>query len=401
MTSTEMTEPAQDQPAQHDGAGSDGAVDSTTTASSDTESSDTESSATESSDTAGSTAESSSAEQDARRTEDFTVSLEEVFQGPLDLLLHLVKEQEVEIQDIRLADVAHAYMDHVRALKGLDIEVAGEYLVIAATLMAIKSRSLLPREEIELEDDLDPQDELIQRLIEYRRFKGASDDLEDRFHRRTLEHARGYRREVTDNEPERSYDLGEVSSWDLLATFSRLMRETLAGRPHTIKGDPRPLRWYVQSIGSAVRSRPGGATLRDLVEAMGDVPTREGLVGAFCALLELMKIGLVSAQQDTQDEDITLKWSAPEDGESDLDDLIKASRFMDEDSEELDQALDSGDGEAQAPDEVPSEEPGEASAASLEDPNGPGDGYPSEDAGDPGPAALEERLPEGSPPAGD
>ena len=60
-----------------------------------------------------------------------------------------------------------------------------------------------------------------------------------------------------------------------------------AGRPHTIKGDPRPLRWYVQSIGSAVRSRPEGASLRDLVEAMGDVPTREGLVGAFCALLEL------------------------------------------------------------------------------------------------------------------
>ena len=79
---------------------------------------------------------------------------------------------------------------------------------------------------------------------------------------------------------------------------------------------------------------------------MGDVPTREGMVGAFCALLELMKIGLVSAHQDTQGEDITLKWSAPEDGESDLDDLIKASRFMDEDSEELDQALDSADEKA-------------------------------------------------------
>lgn len=294
------------------------------------------------------------------RTEDFTVKLEEVFQGPLDLLLHLVKEQEVEIQEVRLADVAQSYMDHVRALKGLDIEVAGEFLVIAATLMAIKSRSLLPREEVVLEDDLDPQDELIQRLIEYRRFKGASDDLEDRFHRRTLEHARGYRREVSDNEPERSYDLGEVTSWDLLATFSRLMRETLAGRPHTIKGDPRPLRWYVQSIGSAVRSRPEGASLRDLVEAMGDVPTREGLVGAFCALLELMKIGLVSAHQADQAEDITLKWSAPEDGESDLDELIKASRFMDEDSEELDQALDSAD-EDPAPADV------DALAAELEE----------------------------------
>ena len=278
----------------------------------------------------------------AGRADDFTVRLEEVFQGPLDLLLHLVKEQEVEIQDIRLADVAMAYMKHVRALQDLDIEVAGEYLVIAATLMAIKSRSLLPREEVELEDDLDPQDELIQRLIEYRRFKGASDDLEDRFHRRALEHSRGYRKEVHDNEPERSYDLGEVTTWDLLATFSRLMRETLAGRPHTIKSDPRPLRWYVQTIGSAVRGCPAGASLRTLVEAMGDVPTREGLVGAFCALLELMKIGLISARQDSQDDEIVLEWSAPPGSAEDLEDLIRASRFMDEDSEELDQAFDGG-----------------------------------------------------------
>ena len=308
-------------------------------------------------------------QEPAGRPDDFTVRLEEVFQGPLDLLLHLVKEQEVEIQDVRLADVAQAYMDHVRALEGLDIELAGEYLVIAATLMAIKSRSLLPREEVELEDDLDPQDELIQRLIEYRRFKGASDDLEDRFHRRTLEHARGYRREVSDNEPERSYDLGEVTAWDLLATFSRLMRETLAGRPHTIKGDPRPLRWYVQTIGTAVRRQPDGTSLRTLVEAMGDVPTREGLVGAFCALLELMKIGLVSAKQGSQAEDITLTWSAPEDGEGDLDELIKASRFMDEESEELDQALEGGDDSAS---------PSEDAAPDAEEPRS-ADTPPSDD----------------------
>ncbi|MGB0332762.1 MAG: hypothetical protein ACPGPE_13215, partial [Planctomycetota bacterium] len=142
--------------------------------------------------------------------------------------------------------------------------------------------------------------------------------------------------------------------------WRRVTMPTVAGRPHTIKGDPRPLRWYVQSIGSAVRSRPEGASLRDLVEAMGDVPTREGLVGAFCALLELMKIGLVSAHQADQAEDITLKWSAPEDGESDLDELIKASRFMDEDSEELDQALDSAD-EDPAPADV------DALAAELEE----------------------------------
>ena len=260
----------------------------------------------------------------------------------MDLLLHLVKEQEVEIQEVRLANIASSYMKHVQALTDLDIEVAGEFLVIAATLMAIKSRSLLPKEEVELEDELDPHDELIQRLIEYRRFKGASDDLDDRLQRRSLEFARGYRGEVRDNEPERSFELGEITAWDLLATFSRLMRETLTGRTHKVKGDPRPLRWYVQTIGMAVRSHPEGATLQHLVTALSDVPTREGLVGAFCALLELMKIGLVSAKQDRQEDHILLHWAADPSQEGDLEDLIKASRFMDEDSEEMDEALDSG-----------------------------------------------------------
>ena len=277
---------------------------------------------------------------ESARPGDFTVRLEEVFQGPMDLLLHLVKEQEVEIQEVRLADIAHSYMAHVRALTDLDIEVAGEFLVIAATLMAIKSRSLLPREEVELEDELDPHDELIQRLIEYRRFKGASDDLEDRLQRRALEFPRGYRGEVRDNEPERSFELGEITAWDLLATFSRLMRETLTGRTHRVKGDPRPLRWYVQTIGLAVRNQPSGASLQNLVSALSEVPTREGLVGAFCALLELMKIGLVSAKQDSQEDEILLHWAADPNQEGDLEDLIKASRFMDEDSEELDEALD-------------------------------------------------------------
>ena len=97
---------------------------------------------------------------------------------------------------------------------------------------------------------------------------------------------------------------------------------------------------------------------------MGDVPTREGLVGAFCALLELMKIGLVSAQQDDQADDITLTWSAPEEGEGDLDELIKASRFMDEESEELDQALESAETGASEPgtDELAGADPGEADA---------------------------------------
>lgn len=267
--------------------------------------------------------------------EEYTFHLTDLFEGPLDLLLHLVKEQEVEIQDVRLAEVVDAYMDHIRHQQRLDIEVAGDYLVVAATLLAIKSRSLLPREEVALDDDLlDPEDELIQRLIEYRRFKGASDDLEERWRRRQLEHLRGFRGELDVRSAERELDLGELTAWDLLATFSRLMRETLQDRPHRIASDARPLRWFVQHLGGLV-SRRGRATLRELVLDLDDgTLTREGVVGSFCALLELVKIGLVAVEQPDQHGEIELVWSS--DGDTDLDELIRVSRFMDEEDEHAD-----------------------------------------------------------------
>ena len=113
-------------------------------------------------------------------SDDYTIRLAEVFHGPMDLLLHLVREQEVEIQEVELAKVIDGYFEYLSTLEELEIEVAGDFLVMAATLMAIKSRSLLPREEVELEDELNPEDELLQRLIEYRRFRAAADDLDDR-----------------------------------------------------------------------------------------------------------------------------------------------------------------------------------------------------------------------------
>lgn len=250
----------------------------------------------------------------------------------MDLLLHLVKEQEVEIHEVRIAEVVDRYLEYVNHLTDLDIEVAGEFLVLAATLMAIKSRSLLPREEVELEDDLDPEDELIQRLIEYRRFKGAADDLEDRWARRLREHRRGFQGEVAQNAPERTLDIGELTAFDLLATFSRLMRETLAHRPHRVKTDPRPLRWYVREVGRTLHERRE-LRLRDLVGAAVGQVNRESVIGVFCALLELMKLGVVTAKQASVSDEIEITLAREE---LDLEDLIGASRFLDEEDLEPD-----------------------------------------------------------------
>ena len=236
---------------------------------------------------------------------EFTVALERVFQGPLDLLLHLVREQEVEIHEIKITDVIDGYMAHLNALQELDLEVAGEFLVMAATLMAIKSRSLLPTEDVNLEDDLDPEDELIQRLIEYRRFKSAAEDLNVRAESRELLAERGWQGEVRAAAEEPTLELGDLTPWDLLASFSRLMREVDAGQTRTIARDMRQLRWYVETLVESIR-RAGGMSLRQACESLGDGLNRSSLIGTFCALLELVRLEVVEVQQDAQIDDVVL-----------------------------------------------------------------------------------------------
>jgi hypothetical protein len=135
----------------------------------------------------------------------------------MDLLLHLVREQEVEIHEIEINTVVQGYLDYLKAMKELDIELAGDFLVMAATLMSIKSRSLLPREEIDLEKELDPRDELIQRLIEYRRFHDAAANLGGLHDLRTRCFARGSAGIEADDREAMVLDLGDLTAWDLLA----------------------------------------------------------------------------------------------------------------------------------------------------------------------------------------
>src|SRR5262249_32863000 len=110
----------------------------------------------------------------------YTVALES-FHGPLDLLLHLVKRSEVDVLDIPIAVIAEQFLEHVRVVRELDVEVAGEFLVMAATLVEIKSRMLLPPEATAAEEEEpDPRRELVKQLLEYRKFKDAAAALEER-----------------------------------------------------------------------------------------------------------------------------------------------------------------------------------------------------------------------------
>src|SRR3989338_5253833 len=103
----------------------------------------------------------------------------EVFEGPLDLLLYLIKKEEIDIYDIPIAKITDQYLEYLELMKLLDLTIAGEFLVMAATLMHIKSRMLLPPDQLEEagEEEADPRTELVRRLLEYRKFKEAAQDL--------------------------------------------------------------------------------------------------------------------------------------------------------------------------------------------------------------------------------
>jgi segregation and condensation protein A len=264
-------------------------------------------------------------------TDDFTVRLDQVFQGPLDLLLHLVREQEVEIVEVEITRIIDGYLAYLEHMTDLDIEIAGDFLVMAATLMAIKSRALLPGDELDLDDELDPQDELIQRLLEYRRFKGASDDLRERWNERARILPRGWTGEVRELRSERELDLGELTVWDLHANYSRLMRETLADRPQHLTAEQRPMRFYVEHVVQELRKTDSKASLRSLIESFEDVPGREALIGSFCALLELVRLELVDVDQEEKGADIAV--SIRPEHRTDIEDVVHASGLEDDGTE--------------------------------------------------------------------
>ena len=121
--------------------------------------------------------------------EEINIKLD-VFEGPLDLLLHLIQKLEIDVYDIPIAAITEQYMQYIHAMKSLELEVAGEYLVMAATLMAIKSQMLLPKQEILIEEndpyEEDPRDMLVAQLLEYRKYKYAAEQLSEKAEERSL-----------------------------------------------------------------------------------------------------------------------------------------------------------------------------------------------------------------------
>jgi segregation and condensation protein A len=248
---------------------------------------------------------------------DYRVELD-VYNGPLDLLLYLIKRDELDIYDIPITQILDSYMKYVEMLRqmkkeeGLDINVAGDFLVMAATLMEIKSAMLLPKappvatgETSAAAELVDPRYELVQQLLEYKKLKDSAAmlaarqrDQESRFPRipATTPGA-------ADEPP--PVDLDEVQVWDLLEAFSRLMREVAPRQPraHEVLYDDTPIDLHAADIEDRLR-REGRLTLRALLLGR---KSRSEMIGVFLALLELTRQKKISVMQteDLADLEIT------------------------------------------------------------------------------------------------
>jgi segregation and condensation protein A len=259
--------------------------------------------------------------KDGARVE-YRVELE-VYNGPLDLLLYLIKRDELDIYDIPIARITDSYMQYLRVLRelkesgGLDIDVAGDFLVMAATLMEIKSATLLPKAPAATATDAgsaaadlaDPRQELVQQLLEYKRIRDAATLLE---HRQRDQQSRYPRypaaAEGAADEPP-PLDMEEVQVWDLLSAFERLMKEVGGRKPkyHEVLYDDTPIDLHAADIEDRL-NREGKLTLRDLIAAR---QSRSEMIGVFLALLELVREKKILVTQDSATDELQII-SAPE-----------------------------------------------------------------------------------------
>ena len=229
----------------------------------------------------------------------YTVALP-AFHGPLDLLLYLVKRNEVDVLDIPIATIAEQFQLYLQVMQALDVELAGDFLVMAATLMEIKSRMLLPAGgEADAEEDSDPRRELVKQLLEYRKFKDAAAALEERAERQGSRLARSAVPEPT-VDPARA--VKPVELWDLVSAFARLMRETQSLQPATIAVDDTPQRVYEEQIDNLVQSE-GRIAFR---EAFAPPYHKARLIGIFLAILELIRKQTIGLEQPEPDGEIWL-----------------------------------------------------------------------------------------------
>jgi segregation and condensation protein A len=213
----------------------------------------------------------------------------EAFEGPLDLLLYLIRRQNIDILDIPLAEVSKQYVQYIDLMKEMQFELAGEYLVMAATLAEIKSRMLLPRSSDSEDEEEDPRAELVRRLQEYERFKRAAEDIDalERLERDVMQaEAEVLERTVVTKLP-------DVTLKELLIVFQEALNRSTMFAHHHVQREPLSVRERMSTILITLQSE----RYLDFVRLFDPSEGRMGVTVTFLAILELLKESLVDVVQ--------------------------------------------------------------------------------------------------------
>jgi len=224
-----------------------------------------------------------------------------VFEGPLDLLLHLIRINEVEITDIPIARIGEQYLEYLKLMGELNLELVGEYLVMASTLAWIKSRMLLPAERVgEDGEEIDPRAELVARLLEYQRFKEVAAELGERKRLgRDVFAARGFELEA----PAASEREIEVGLFDLVEAYRRVLeaKRDAESKPHEIEAEEITVRERMLEIMAALEPRPSLDFDALLREERNRSCTKALIIATFLAILELTRISAIRIYQGLDD----------------------------------------------------------------------------------------------------
>lgn len=225
---------------------------------------------------------------------DYAIKLD-IFEGPLDLLLYLIKKNEIDIYNIPIALITAQYLNYLDIIKSLNLDLAGEYLVMASTLVHIKSRMLLPVPEDPSEEDEegDPRAELVRQLLEYQAFKAAARDLSERpmLERDVFKRA-GALPEDT-NKPDTDDELVEVSIFELIEAFHQVVSRLENKQLLEIDLEKLSLTEIINDVMERLK-RENNLTFEEL---LGEKKDRRRIVYTFLALLELIKLRMVKAYQ--------------------------------------------------------------------------------------------------------
>ncbi|ODS34483.1 MAG: hypothetical protein SCARUB_00359 [Candidatus Scalindua rubra] len=225
----------------------------------------------------------------------------DAYNGPLDLLLYLIRMEEVDIYDIPIAEVTDQYMMYLEKLQKVDIGLAGDFLVMASTLMYIKSQTLLPRSEIvDGEDEEDPRLELVKQLLEYKRYKEVakamtklSEDMSKRFSRPKACSERSESKRLLDEEEVEKLHLDEIDVWKLAQLFSIFMKQTMGDVITKIVYDDTPVQVYMDRV---INSLANTCTI-SFKEFLFDNNGKKEIIGIFLALLELVRLRKIRLEQ--------------------------------------------------------------------------------------------------------